>query len=107
MGNKQVKEMQLCWDCANASGGCAWSSESIPVPGWTATLADRNGEASYAVTDCPEFRRDAYGFGASRNPPLTDAERSEILRKRASEYNRRRYGRYIERRAAENAQVGL
>lgn len=65
---------QLCWDCANATNGrCSWSRELIPVPGWVARKVNarlyRGGEmidGTYHVIDCPEFERDAYGFGQIR-----------------------------------------
>ena len=32
---------QLCWDCANACGGCEWSRSFRPVPGWSASPSRR------------------------------------------------------------------
>lgn len=57
---------QLCWDCKKACGGCSWSKNFEPVPGWIAeerVLYHRgNGEkirtSSYHIRYCPEFERD-------------------------------------------------
>ena len=56
---------QPCWDCVNACGGCAWSREGKPVPGWeaeqTSILCCTGRQAvrteSYKINFCPEFRR--------------------------------------------------
>lgn len=61
---------QLCWDCANACGGCRWSSEFKPVNGWTAKEVyvgqkDR-GAYTYFITECPEFKRDGMYNGLVR-----------------------------------------
>ena len=62
----------LCWDCANACGGCSWSDhfDHTPVPGWTAEPAkirmQKSYEDSYIVIECPEFKRDATGGGLYR-----------------------------------------
>lgn len=60
----------LCWDCANACGGCTWSSRLQPVRGWQAEETEiiiyRNGyvrEGSYRVISCPQFYRDAKNHG--------------------------------------------
>lgn len=60
--------MQKCWTCANALGGCSWTSidqktdkvRFEPVPGWDAKPTSRsvNGETmmeSYAIHDCPQY----------------------------------------------------
>lgn len=67
------KPRTLCWDCANACGGCTWSDHWLhkPINGWTAVRADlktKDGEVteSYIVTECPEFIRDAYDYGSFR-----------------------------------------
>ena len=61
---------QLCWDCANACGGCEWSDHLEPVPGWDATPTSRvlkvggKGKggtrvaSSFVIHYCPKFRRD-------------------------------------------------
>ena len=67
----------LCWDCANATGGCSWADhgDHTPVNGWTAketTLkchspsSNNETTSSFIVIDCPEFIRDAEGHGARR-----------------------------------------
>lgn len=57
----------LCWECANATGGCSWSKKFIPVEGWTAkrttmTLGYNTGRprkaTSYVVKKCPEYTPD-------------------------------------------------
>ena len=65
--------MTLCWDCANATGGCSWSDywEHSPVPGWIAIptklkLNNETNGSSYAVISCPEFIRDAQDGGTRR-----------------------------------------
>ena len=59
---------QLCWDCANACGGCEWSRSFQPVPGWTAAPSRRiqnYGETgfkvidTYRITACPKFTKEA------------------------------------------------
>ena len=56
-----------CWNCRRAIGECSWSSEFIPVKGWTAEKtiikttpsAIRDGKVdSYLVYDCPLFEHD-------------------------------------------------
>lgn len=76
-------EFSLCWFCDNAYGGCSWSREFKPVPGWTATRRDmttshsvggKNRQVkteSYIVHKCPEHVPD---------PPLE--ERLKRLRER-------------------------
>ena len=66
----------LCWDCANACGGCSWSSrEAQPVDGWDATPTKVNMTInhnhpryvdSYIVHSCPQFVRDAKNGGQTR-----------------------------------------
>lgn len=58
---------QLCWDCANACGGCSWSAKGEPVPGWKAEPViirnhlNRGSEnfsaKSFKIYSCPKFRR--------------------------------------------------
>lgn len=70
----------LCWDCANALGGCSWASpEHVPVRGWIAARYDMRTMyggmehlyESYIVIQCPEFDRDAWMAGSRRleDPP--------------------------------------
>ena len=61
----------VCWDCANACGGCSWSAKLEPVPGWqaeeTQVSIQKGGILdSMRVTGCPQFRRDAYDKGQVR-----------------------------------------
>ena len=67
----------ICWECANACGGCSWSEHMnhTPVPGWRATRRDvvtKGGESteSYIVHDCPQFVRDAYENGQKRGKEM-------------------------------------
>lgn len=90
-----TKQMQLCWDCKKACGGCDWSNhwKHTPIPGWTATpTRDANGIPSYCITECPEFERDAYAYGASRTPPPTPEERKAARMRKAIESKYRRIG---------------
>lgn len=69
MQGKQKYETSqtLCWECANATGGCSWSSEFIPVEGWKAVETKKNTLlSSYVVTECPKFKRDAIRNGLVR-----------------------------------------
>ena len=55
------KEDTICWLCANATGGCAWSKEFKPVPDWVAIPTKINsnyytGVDSYIVRQCPQFK---------------------------------------------------
>ena len=62
----------LCWDCANAIGGCAWSKKLHPIKDWVATEIKPTSTkpyVTYMVHQCPEFIRDAYNGGASKKPP--------------------------------------
>ena len=76
MGTQFTKyhRQTLCWDCANALGGCSWSEypTQTPVEGWEAERRDihnKQGEdiESYIVIKCPQFIRDAWQGGAVRN----------------------------------------
>lgn len=76
-------QQTLCWDCENATGGCSWAdhNDHTPVKGWDAIPTrikvhnpSQNAEisTSYIVLDCPEFIRNAEGFGTRR---IGDRER--------------------------------
>ena len=60
----------LCWDCANATGGCPWSKRLRPVKGWKAIHTKKmlygGIHDSYIVLECPLFERDAVGSGLRR-----------------------------------------
>ena len=64
----------LCWDCKRACCGCSWSQSFTPIRGWVATptklkLHNERGvktpkfTTTYVVHECPQFERDATGFG--------------------------------------------
>ena len=67
----------LCWDCAKATGGCRWSDQLQPIPGWDAELTKSNTTySSYIVNECPEFVRDGINVGTKRynsDDPLSKA----------------------------------
>lgn len=57
----------ICFDCQNACGGCSWSIDFTPVPGWTAEKkmikagSKRDGVRwieTFRITACPEFVKD-------------------------------------------------
>ena len=49
----------ICWDCEKACGGCSWSRNFEPVPGWKAKKIrwSRTKETTYMITKCPLFER--------------------------------------------------
>lgn len=66
---------QLCWNCKRCTNpdnlSCSWSSDGVPVEGWTATAGRTyysekspvTGKrvcigVSYAITECPLFIQD-------------------------------------------------
>ena len=63
----KITESTLCWSCDKATGGCSWSKQFKPVPGWDAVRNDvlvqygsgehskRLYDESYVVKACPEF----------------------------------------------------
>lgn len=60
--NKIGKQEQICWTCVNCVGGCSWSSDFIPVEGWTAvpdTILRQEGAdtQTYKIYDCPQYER--------------------------------------------------
>ena len=75
MPNQFQTNQTICWDCANATGGCSWVDHFIPVDGWQAVpkkmklhnkLDGRSETGSFIVSECPEFIRDAFGYGLKR-----------------------------------------
>ena len=76
----------LCWDCANATGGCTWSRLLEPVEGWTAIrikgkpykLDPEIDTDTFLVQKCPEFMRDALNYGTQR---IAKSETQEDIRK--------------------------
>ena len=68
----------ICFDCANACGGCSWSEidpvtkkpRFEPVPGWTAKkvrlkLRTKHYAETYHITACPEFVPDNRNGGVA------------------------------------------
>lgn len=50
----------ICWKCNNTCGGCSWTREYRPVPGWQADekiIKSSKGKIvkSYIVKKCPDF----------------------------------------------------
>ena len=53
----------ICFFCRKACGGCSWSRDFTPVPGWTAKKVMqricrgrvRTWEQTYKITACPQF----------------------------------------------------
>lgn len=84
--------MSLCFDCANACGGCSWSEldpktmrpRFVPVEGWDAIYIDRDffraGNGSYEVLSCPQFKPD---------PPRKPIELPTLKKKGATEEDQR------------------
>ena len=68
----------LCWDCGNATGGCAWSDFLVPVPGWRAVERHYKESMSYKVITCPCFERDSYNYGSVRMPKKTPETKSDV-----------------------------
>ena len=67
INEKFIASGTLCWDCANATGGCDWADRLEPVEGWDAIQTKKNSALeSYLVLNCPLFERDAYACGARR-----------------------------------------
>ena len=55
-----ASKSNICWDCQRACGGCSWSEDFIPVPGWTAEpsiIKQSPGVDihSYHIAACPLF----------------------------------------------------
>ena len=55
MRGKQID--QLCWHCAKATGGCSWSKNFTPVPGWDAKKVVKGYVDTYDIRDCPLFEK--------------------------------------------------
>lgn len=90
----------LCWDCKNSTTyGCDWAREFIPVDGWEATET-KNG---YLITNCPEFVRDSWEFGAYR----TEEEYKKAIKNRRNNYEyMHNYWESHKRSRAENDDSG-
>ena len=68
---RTMSQPTLCWDCANATGGCRWSKRLKPVEGWEIiptrkSSSDGKAYTSCIVIKCPEFKQDAVGSGLKR-----------------------------------------
>ena len=81
----------LCWKCGNACGGCRWSRDFEPVPGWVAvpTRIGHYGLESFLVMRCPQFREEAVKTYSS--PDQLDSDGAEklvqaIIRTAADDY---------------------
>ena len=52
---------QPCWTCKKCFGGCSWSKDFEPVPGWQAIPHNikENGEHAngYRIMYCPLYER--------------------------------------------------
>lgn len=59
--NYESDQFQPCWTCKNACGGCSWSKDFTPIPGWKAekTYHRSNGNyaESYKIASCPQYIR--------------------------------------------------
>ena len=49
---------QPCWSCGNCYGGCSWSFDFTPVKGWDAEMIMKDGDVSYQINSCPEYKCD-------------------------------------------------
>lgn len=55
--------LQKCWSCTKYAGGCSWSREFKPVPGWEAEPRTYGARPKYKVPEvnsyeivaCPEY----------------------------------------------------
>lgn len=61
------EKVTICWNCANACGGCSWSKRLKEVEGWEATptkVYQKKGEYidSYIVHKCPLFKKDENSY---------------------------------------------
>ena len=54
---------QPCWTCKKCFGGCSWSRDFEPIPGWIATpnTIPENGEhaATYKILYCPQYIKES------------------------------------------------
>ena len=74
----------LCWRCINATGGCSWSQELIPIPGWEARKTYiENKFYSYEVFACPEYQPGGCGRDPDEMMTQNCAELLETAMERA------------------------
>lgn len=73
--NMYQKSNTLCWECANACGGCSWSESLEPVKGWEAEPVTIKSYAvdSFLVKWCPEFEPEMRGTPGRLNHIRDDA----------------------------------
>ena len=56
--------MQPCWTCTKYLGGCPWSAQFEPVPGWDAEPVEKSGNntnppiSTYDIKSCPMYVND-------------------------------------------------
>ena len=56
-----VKANECCFRCINGAGGCEWSDNFEPVPGWVAKVTKREKitrnqtGTTYKILYCPKF----------------------------------------------------
>lgn len=60
MNREKKQQDQICWSCGNATGGCPWSHNLTPVPGWEAkevVVKEDDGYIfrTYKIIKCPGF----------------------------------------------------
>lgn len=63
---KRIVGVNICFDCKKACGGCSWSKDFEPVPGWIAEecyipIVEDNLTChieTYHITACPQFEPD-------------------------------------------------
>ncbi len=73
MGRKKKSEEQPCWDCSRACGGCSWSADLTPVPGWTAVPRIwEDGDISWRIIHCPLFRKEPRRKPRGKGAPQHD-----------------------------------
>lgn len=49
---------QPCWTCKNCYDGCNWSRCFKPVEGWDAIPIIKDGDITYNIKYCPEYKSD-------------------------------------------------
>lgn len=49
---------QPCWTCWNCFDGCSWSIDFTPVKGWDADEIMKDGDITYQINYCPEYKSD-------------------------------------------------
>lgn len=99
---------ECCFICKKNAGGCAWSREFKPIPGWQATKREQStfhelGGFSYKIHYCPEFEE-----GDSAKGQNYDTERCMDLLEavyRAAAYDYKKA--FEEKRALSKKKPGL